>query len=43
MMAVHWALALLYLLMPLVLAQQIVVRASGMPYLEFLKNLRARF
>ena len=43
MTAVNWALALLHLLVPLILAQQIVVRASGMPYMEFLKNLRAHF
>ena len=34
-------IAFLYMLFGLVIAQQIVIRASGMKYMEFLKNVRA--
>jgi hypothetical protein len=36
-----WLFAFIYMLGALVLAQQIVVRASGMDYSEFLRNMRA--
>lgn len=38
-----WVLAALYTFVPLIVAQQIVIAASGMPYIEFLKNLQAHF
>jgi hypothetical protein len=37
---VQWLLCLFYMLVALLIAQQIVVRASGMKYSEFLKNAR---
>ncbi|MBN9007124.1 MAG: HXXEE domain-containing protein [Rhizobiales bacterium] len=36
-----WTLSFLYMLGSLVLAQQAVVRASGMPYSEFLRNIKS--
>lgn len=36
-----WLMAFLYMLFGLVVAQQIVIRASGVNYSEFLKNVRA--
>jgi hypothetical protein len=39
--AVSWLFAFLYLLFGLVVAQQIVIRASGMKYMDFLKNVRS--
>jgi len=37
----HWLHAILYMLVGLALAQQIVVRMLGMKYSEFMKNVRA--
>jgi len=36
----EWLFSLFYLLFGLMLAQQIVVRTSGMKYSEFLKNVK---
>jgi hypothetical protein len=36
-----WLLSFLYMAVSLLLAQQLVVRASGMPYSEFLRNIQA--
>jgi hypothetical protein len=36
-----WLLAFLYMLFGLVVAQQIVIRASGVKYMDFLKSVRA--
>jgi hypothetical protein len=41
MQPVYWLFAFLYMLFGLVVAQQIVIRASGMKYSDFLKNVRA--
>jgi hypothetical protein len=41
MQPVSWLFAFLYLLFGLVVAQQIVIRASGMKYMDFLKNVRS--
>jgi hypothetical protein len=41
MQPVSWLFAFLYLLFGLVVAQQIVIRASGMQYTDFLRNVRA--
>lgn len=41
MQPVSWFFAFLYMLFGLVVAQQIVIRASGMKYSDFLKNVRA--
>lgn len=38
-----WLLSLLYLAGSLMLAQRVVVRASGMTYTEFLRNVRSNF
>ncbi|HKU24603.1 MAG TPA: HXXEE domain-containing protein [Candidatus Sulfotelmatobacter sp.] len=38
-----WLFAFLYMLFGLAVAQQIVVRASGMKYTEFLRNVRTAF
>jgi hypothetical protein len=37
----YWLLSFGYLLLGLMVAQRIVVRASGMRYIDFLKNVRA--
>ena len=37
---IEWVLCVVYLLVALLVAQQVVVRASGMKYSEFLKNAR---
>lgn len=37
----HWLYAILYMLVGLILAQQIVVRMMGMKYSEFMQNVRA--
>jgi len=37
----HWLYAILYMLVGLMLAQQIVVRMMGMKYSEFMKNVRS--
>ncbi|TCU54699.1 uncharacterized protein with HXXEE motif [Novosphingobium sp. PhB57] len=36
-----WLFSFLYMVFSLMLAQQLVVRASGMPYAEFLRNIQA--
>ena len=41
MQPISWLLAFLYMLFGLVIAQLIVIRTSGMKYIEFLKNVRA--
>ena len=41
MQPVSWLFAFLYMLFGLVLAQQIVIRASGVKYSDFLRNVRA--
>jgi hypothetical protein len=41
MQPVYWLFAFLYVLFGLVVAQQVVIRASGVKYSEFLKNVRA--
>ncbi|WMT73480.1 HXXEE domain-containing protein [Bradyrhizobium sp. Ash2021] len=38
-----WALSFLYMFGSLLLAQQLAVRASGMPYSEFLRNIKSNF
>jgi hypothetical protein len=38
---VSWLLAFLYMLFGLVVAQEIVIRGSGMKYTDLLKNVRA--
>ena len=38
----YWLYSLLYMMVELVVAQQIIVRMSGMKYSEFLKNVRAK-
>jgi Protein of unknown function with HXXEE motif len=40
MRPIDWLFVFLYMLFSLAVAQQIVVRSSGMSYLEFLKNVR---
>jgi hypothetical protein len=40
MQPISWLFAFLYMLFGLVVAQQIVIRASGVKYSEFLKNVR---
>jgi hypothetical protein len=41
MQPISWLLAFLYMLFGLVVAQQIVIRTSGVKYSDFLKNVRA--
>ncbi|WP_445217041.1 HXXEE domain-containing protein [Bradyrhizobium sp. Pa8] len=40
---ISWLLAFLYMLFGLAIAQQTVVRTSGMKYSEFLRNVRTAF
>ena len=40
MQPISWLFAFLYILFGLVVAQQIVIRTSGVKYSEFLKNVR---
>lgn len=37
-----WILAFLYMIVGLLIAQRIVINASGMKYLDFLKNVREK-
>ena len=41
MQPAFWLFAFLYMLFGLVVAQQIVIRAGGVKYTDFLKNVRA--
>jgi hypothetical protein len=40
MRTIDWLFVFLYMLFSVAIAQQIVVRSSGMSYLEFLRNVR---
>jgi hypothetical protein len=40
MRGIDWMFVFLYMLLSVAIAQQIVVRSTGMSYLEFLKNVR---